>query len=86
MNSEQVVEIAMKQWESGDMASAEKLLLQAAQAGSGLAAHNLGTLYAVGGPGIEQSQEKSRHWFEIALASGFEKSVASDPAWFRNAT
>jgi len=76
----------MKQWESGDMASAEKLLLQAAQTGSGLAAHNLGTLYAVGGPGIEQSPAKSRHWFEIALASGFEKTVASDPAWFRNAT
>jgi hypothetical protein len=42
---EQLIDDAMKHWLSGDLASAESLLLEAAKTGNGLAAHNLGTLY-----------------------------------------
>jgi TPR repeat protein len=73
----------MAEWEACNLAKAEELLLKAAEAGSGQAAHNLGTLYIVGGPGVKADPVKSRHWFEKALASGFEATVSSDPTWFR---
>jgi len=74
---------AMEAWDAGDLSGAEALLLQAAEAGSGSASHNLGTLYAVGGPGVKQDAAKSQYWYERALAFGFEQTVASDPTWFR---
>jgi TPR repeat protein len=82
--TEQLIDDAMKHWLSGDLASAESLLLEAAKTGNGLAAHNLGTLYVVGGPGIAD-RAKSQYWFEVALESGFEKTIATDPTWFRHA-
>jgi TPR repeat protein len=69
--------------ENGDIVKAEKLLLKAAEAGSGHAAHELGVLYIVGGEGLEPNHEKSQYWLEKSLASGFEKTIASDPEWFR---
>ena len=81
-----LVETAMEAWEAGDLPKAEKLLIEAAEAGSGHAAHNLGTLYATGGPGINADPIKSQKYYEQALASGFEESVASDPTWFRKET
>lgn len=74
---------AMEAWLEGDLVRAESLLLRAAKNESGCAAHNLGTLYAVGGPGIEASSNKSQRFYEQALALGFEKTVATDPTWFR---
>ena len=78
-----LVQLAMMQWEAGNLLSAEELLLKAAEAGIGHAAHNLGTLYAIGGPGVEADLAKSRYWYEKALASGFEETVASNPTWFK---
>jgi TPR repeat protein len=74
---------AMQAWIEGNLPKAESLLLQAAKSGSGSAAHNLGSLYASGGPGVKKDKEKSRKYFEQALASGFEETVSSDPVWFR---
>jgi TPR repeat protein len=78
-----LVKTAMAEWEAGNLFKAEALLLKAAESGNGLASHNLGTLYAVGGPGVKADSAKSRYWFEKALESGFEQTVASDPTWFR---
>jgi len=69
--------------ENGDIVKAEKLLLKAAEAGSGHAAHELGVLYSLGGEGLESSHEKSQYWLEKSLESGFEKTIATDPEWFR---
>ena len=74
---------AMELWLAGEGREAEKLLLAAAEGGSGHAAHNLGTLYACGAPGVEPDDGKSLHWYEKSLESGFEATVATDPTWFR---
>ncbi len=73
----------LQKWEAGNLKKAEQLLVEAAAAGDGYAAHNFGTLYAKGGPGVNADSAKSRRYYEQALASGFEESVASDPTWFR---
>lgn len=78
-----LIKIATEEMEKGNFLEAEKLLLKAAKAGSGHAAHNLGTLYAGGAPGIEANKEKSLKYYEQALKSGFEETVATDPIWFR---
>ncbi len=78
-----LVKTAMEEMDNGNYLEAEKLLLKAAKAGSGLAAHNLGTLYAGGAPGVEANKESSLKYFEQALRSGFEETVATDPTWFR---
>ena len=72
----------MEAWLAGDCHKAELLLLTEAEAGNGHAAHNLGTLYAAGGPGVPVDREKSALWFERARESGFEATVSSDSAWF----
>ena len=77
------VEIAMEAWIAGDCRKAELLLLAAAKAGSGNAAHNLGTLYATGGEGVSSDLEKSRLWYQKSLDSGYEETVSSDPEWFK---
>jgi len=77
------LDIAMEAFFAGDLVTAESLLLALARSGDGHAAHNLGTLYAVGGVGVAADPETSRFWYERALASGFEAQVASDPTWFR---
>ena len=78
-----LVQTAMAEWEAGNLPKAEALLLKAAESGSGLASHNLGTLYAVGGPGVKADPTKSQYWYEKALESGFEQTIASEPTWFR---
>ena len=80
---EDLITIAMEEWLEGNLVKAEELLIEAAAAGSGHAAHNLGTLYATGGSGIEKDIIKSNKYYEQALESGFEETVASDPLWFR---
>lgn len=81
--TDELVKKAMEEWASGRVPLAEKLLLEAARAGSGHAAHNLGTLYATGGPGVDADPVKSRRFYVQALDSGFEESIATDPEWFR---
>lgn len=80
------VQQAMDEWLKGNHLKAKELLLKEAEAGNGHAAHNLGTLYITGGIGIEPNREEARRWYEVALATGFEEAVASDPTWFRNET
>jgi TPR repeat protein len=78
-----LVNTAIEKMDKGDFLEAEKLLIKAAKAGNGHAAHNLGTLYAGGAPGIEVNREKSLKYYEQALESGFEEKVATNPTWFR---
>lgn len=62
---------------------ARDILQAEAEKGNGHAAHNLGTLYATGGIGIEPDPVEARRWMEVALATNFEDSVATDPTWFK---
>jgi mannose-6-phosphate isomerase-like protein (cupin superfamily) len=84
--TDSLIEIAMEAWEAGDLPRAEELLIEAADAGNGHAAHYLGTLYAEGGPGVKADPMKSRTFYEQALASGFDETIASDPIRFREET
>ncbi len=62
---------------------AEELLLQAAELGSGHAAHELGVLYISGFGDLKASPKQSRFWLEKSLERGFEQTIASDPEWFK---
>ncbi len=70
--------------EDQDGLTAEELLLKAANRGDGHAAHELGVLYGVGCGELKANLEKGRYWLEKSLELGFEKTVASDPEWFKN--
>lgn len=84
MNVEDLIKKAQKeQFEGGDLKLAEELLLKAAEMGSGHAAHELGVLYIVSGEGVERNIEKAQFWLNRALESGFEATIATDPAWFQ---
>ena len=50
----------------------------AAEAGSGIAAHNLGTLYQTCAPDIPIDLKKSAYWYERARLAGFNPSESSD--------
>lgn len=86
MDIEKLIVEAQKKRFNGDDVAAEKLFLEAANHGSGHAAHELGVLYITGGNGIEPNHEKSQYWLQISLESGFEGTIASDPEWFKKAT
>lgn len=77
------LQLAMDELFSGDAVAAETLLLALACSGDGHAAHNLGTLYATGWDGVAADPAKSQEWYQRALDSGFEATVASDPTWFK---
>lgn len=70
-------------FDNGNFVEAEKLFLEAANEGSGRAAHELGIMYITGGPGLKPNHEKSQYWLERSLDLGFEKTIATDPEWFR---
>ncbi|HEY9826589.1 MAG TPA: hypothetical protein V6D19_14185 [Stenomitos sp.] len=53
-----------------DGPKAVRLLSRAAELGDGLAAHNLGTLYYVGLPGVDRNPTLSRSWYLKARALG----------------
>lgn len=53
-----------------DIETAIKYLSKAANSGLGVAAHNLGTLYAT----AEIDIERSRYWFDLARKLGFHPS------------
>ena len=85
MNADEIIKKAQKEhFENGNFKLAEELYLEAAELGSGHAAHELGVLYVVGGEGIEPDHEKSQYWLEKSLESGFESTIAIDSEWFKN--
>lgn len=84
MDIEELIKKAQEElYEGGYSKVCEKLLLRAADLGSGHAAHELGVLYITGGEGVAPDHEKSQYWLDKSLESGFEGTIASDPEWFR---
>jgi TPR repeat protein len=77
------VSAAMEVLIAGDGKIAESLLLALAKSGSGPAAHNLGTLYVTGAAGVSPDAERSAYWYQRAVDSGFEATIASNPEWFK---
>jgi TPR repeat protein len=55
-----------------DLAEAERWLLRATEQNSPLAWNNLGTLYAVGGPGLTKGPEQARQCYQRAKELGFD--------------
>jgi uncharacterized protein len=53
-----------------DAIKAIELLSRAVEAGVGVAAHNLGTIYAAGMPGVAADHERSRAYYRKAKALG----------------
>lgn len=53
-------------------------LRSAANAGDGVAAHNLGTILLTGGPGVDPDCGEAMHYLERARESGFEATVSFD--------
>ena len=86
METDDLIALAHEARFHGDALEAERLYLQAANQGSGHAAHELGVLYRTGGEGLAPDQEKSQFWLEKSLESGYEATAASDPEWFKKAT
>ncbi len=70
----------------GNHIKAKDMLLKEAKKGNGHAAHNLATIFVTGGNGIQSDTDEAKRWYEVALASGFEETIATDPTWFRNKT
>jgi len=84
MDIDKLIQKAQEEhFENGNFKQAEKLYLEAAKLGSGHAAHELGILYIAGGEGVKPNKEKSQYWLEKSLESGFEKTIATDPEWFK---
>ena len=84
MDIDELIRKAQKEhFENNNFIKAENLYLKAAELGSGHAAHELGVLYMAGGEGVKPNHEKSQYWLEKSLESGFEKTIATDPEWFR---
>ena len=49
---------------------AVELLTRAMELGDGTSAHNLGTIYGMGLPGVAQDPEKSKHYYRKAKEMG----------------
>jgi len=62
-----------------DLAKAEEWLLKATAQDSALAWNNLGTLYAVGGPGFSQGPEKAHECYVRAKELGFDCAAPYPP-------
>lgn len=54
-----------------DLQQAIRYLKRAADKGSGMAAHNLGTLFMTCEPNMPLDPEESRRWFALAADMGF---------------
>lgn len=57
---------------SRDLLQAIKFLTSAAEKGSGVAAHNLGTLHLTGEPDLSNDEAESKKWFKRASDLGFK--------------
>jgi len=62
-----------------DLAKAEEWLLKATAQNDALAWNNLGTLYAIGGPGLSQGPEKSHECYVRAKELGFDCAYPYPP-------
>ena len=58
-------------------------LTTAADAGYGHAAHNLASCLFSGGPGVVRDAERAARYMQVAVDSGFEATVSSDPQWWK---
>jgi len=58
-------------------AKAISLLTAAAEKGNGVAAHNLGSIYVTGLPGVERDTERSRFYYRLARDLGAQFTQAS---------
>ena len=56
---------------------AVELLTKAMERGDGTSAHNLGTIYAMGLPGVAQDREKSRFYYQKAKEMGAQSAPDS---------
>jgi TPR repeat protein len=54
-------------------------LRSAADAGDGVAAHNLATILLAGGPGVDPDCEEAMRYLERARESGLEATVTPEP-------
>lgn len=79
MQIDELITLAHEKRFGGNVVEAEKLYLEAAERGSGHAAHELGILYISGGNGLEPNFDKSQYWLQKSAGSGFEATIASDP-------
>jgi TPR repeat protein len=69
-----------------DFVEGVRWLMAAAEAGHGLAAHNLATALGTGGPGVPADLEQARRFMRLAVDRGFEATVSTDPSWWRPST
>ena len=53
-------------------------LRSAADAGDGVAAHNLATILLSGGPGVDPDCDEAMRYLQRARESGFEATVSAD--------
>jgi TPR repeat protein len=60
-----------------DGPKAVELLTKAAELGDGTSAHNLGTIYAMGMPGVPQNFQLSRQFYRTAKAMGAQVAIDS---------
>ena len=59
-------------------------MLDIARKGNGHACHELGVLYSTNHEGLEADKEKSVYWLNKSFELGYEKTVASNPLWFKS--
>ncbi len=85
MNQEKEIERAQTElFEKGNPFMAETILLEVAKQDNGHACHELGVLYLHGCLGLKSNKEKAMFWLEKSVELGFEKTVATDPFWFKS--
>ena len=84
MNQAKQIELAqLELFENRDPFLAEKLLIEVANQNNGHACHELGILYSTGCDDLKPNREKSLYWLEKSVELGFEKTVATNPTWFK---
>jgi hypothetical protein len=81
IDCEELLGVALMLFAPERREDAIRFLQHASNAGSGLAAHNLGTLYGLSSP----DRDKALACYQRASDLGFEQKVSSDPLWWRRA-
>ncbi len=66
---------------AADGVTAAMLLREASELGDGTAAHNLGSLYVGGCPGVEPDIEAARKWYRLAWDLGAVFGTTPFEAW-----
>ncbi len=85
MNQAKEIERAqIELFENRNPKLAEEILLKVANANNGHACHELGVLYLHGNGELRANKKQAFYWLEKSVELGFEKTIASDPNWFRS--